>query len=125
MRKLNHFWFFSKALSCAYFFVGITLSWGMLLNHYLVPASIVFVASTSFAVAHWLRLYWAFLATVAIAAVVNIFSVFYFFPFFGDGVVSGAQGGAVMNFIVLTIAVVLLGLYVYLNKDKMVGKTSA
>lgn len=120
MRKLDHFWLFSKALALAYLCFGGGVSWNMIQGQHWASALIVIAASVFFAVGHWLRLYWAFQVTMALAAVVNIFSVFYFFPGFGSEVEGVSMGRAIVNFTALTAIVALLGLYFYMNQNKMV-----
>ncbi|ATE70799.1 hypothetical protein CNO08_05120 [Lysobacter capsici] len=57
---------------------------------------------------------------MALAAVVNIFAVFYFFPGFGSEVEGVSTGRAIVDFTALTAAVALLGLYFYMNQGRMV-----
>lgn len=125
MHKLDHFWLFSKALALAYICFGVGVSWNMVQGQHWASALIVISASIFFAVGHWFRLYWAFQTTMALAAVVNIFSVFYFFPGFGSEIKDISIGQAIVNFTALTVSVALLGLYLYMNQSKMVKGTAS
>lgn len=124
MQTTNHFWFVSKLFSFAYILIGSGLSSKLLQDSNWLPIFVVGTASAFMAVGHWRRRYWAISVTTALVFVVNIFSVPYFFPVFG-GTGEKSIEEAVIAFSLLTAISITIGLYFYLNQNKMIGKNTS